>query len=117
MSRLNKSFGYAFNGLKLFFLKEKNGQLELVAAIVTILLGFGLHISKIEWCIILLCIGGVLSLEMINSALEKLIDHLHPDQHNTIKKIKDMGAAAVLWFSIVAFIAGLVIFLPRIYKL
>lgn len=114
MNRLIKSFGYAFNGLRLFFLKEKNGQLELLAAIVAIILGFWLSISTMEWCIVLLCIGGVLSLEMLNSVLEKLVDHIHPEKHSNIKIVKDMAAGAVLWFSIITSIIGLLIFLPKL---
>ncbi len=117
MNRLIKSFGYAFNGLRLFFLKEKNGQLELLAAIITVALGFWLHISNMEWCIILLCIGGVLGLEILNSSLEKLIDHFHPEIHPNIKIVKDMAAASVLWFSIIASIVGAIIFLPKLIVL
>lgn len=114
MNRLIKSFGYAFNGLRLFFLKEKNGQLELLAAVLAVALGFLLHISNTEWCFVLLSIGGVLSLEIFNSCLEKLIDHLHPSRHDNVKIIKDMAAAAVLWFSIITLIVGLIIFLPKL---
>jgi len=113
MNRLFKSFGYAITGLKLFFRKEKNGQVELFAGILAVLLGFLLHISQTEWCVVLLCIGGVIALEISNSALEKLCNHLHPEKHSNIKIVKDFAAAAVLWFSMIAFVIGLIIFLPK----
>lgn len=114
MKRFFKSWGFAFDGLIYFFKNEKNGQLELVAAIIAIVLGFYFTISPTEWFAILLCIGGVLALEMLNSSLEKLCDHLHPEKHNNIKIVKDIAAAAVTIFSIISLVIGLIVFLPRL---
>jgi len=71
-------------------------------------------INRIEWLIILLCIAMVIALEMINSALEKLSDLVEPNYNPTIKIVKDVGAAAVLWSVIISIVIGLVIFIPRI---
>ena len=117
MKRLINSFIYAWYGLIYFFRNEKNGQIELVAGIIAVFLGFFLKISSQEWLAILLCIGGVISLELVNSALEKLIDHLHPNQHFKIKIVKDMSAAAVAFFALIALIIGCIIFLPKIIHL
>jgi diacylglycerol kinase len=114
MKRFIKSVGYAINGWRLFFAEEKNGQLQIIAAIAVIILGFTLHIGLSEWQIILLCIVGVLTLEMMNSALEKVIDLMHPEQHPEIKWIKDVAAGAVLLAAIASAIIGVIIFLPKI---
>ena len=79
--------------------------------------GFYFHISPAEWTITGASIAIVLSAEMLNTAIEKLCDLVQPEVHPQIKIIKDLAAAAVLWLSIGSAIAGLVIFLPKIWIL
>lgn len=114
MKKLIKRFGFALNGWRLFFKTEQNGQLQLLAAVAVIIAGFILQIDKIEWLFILLCIGLVLALEMINSVIEKLADHVHPQWHPQIKWVKDAAAGAVLWAAFISAIVGAIIFLPKI---
>ena len=73
MNPFFKSFGFAFLGIKLS-LKERNMKVHALCAVLAIVGGFVLDITLTEWCIILICIGGVLSLEMINTAIEHLVD-------------------------------------------
>lgn len=117
MKRFIKSFYYALNGWKLFFKTEQNGQIQSVLAILAIAAGFALHINIYEWIIMLICIALVLALEMTNSVVEKLIDHLHPDIHDNIKWIKDVAAGSVLWAAFISAIIGSVIFIPKILLL
>jgi undecaprenol kinase len=114
MKRFVKSVGYAITGWKFFFAKEKNGQLQMFVAIVVILLGFILHISLSEWQAILLCIALVLTLEMMNSAFEKIIDLLHSEQHPQIKWAKDVAAGSVLFASVISVVIASIIFLPKV---
>jgi len=109
-----KAFYYAFKGLQNFFFRERNGKIQLVIGCITVIIAFILQISSIEWIIILLCIGLVLSLEMLNSAIEKLCDLVHRDFHPVIKVIKDVSAASVLWASIISTVIGCIIFIPKI---
>ena len=108
---------YAWQGWLSFFRWEKNGQLQLLIAILVILTGFALKVSLTEWMILLSCIGMVVSLEMINSALEKLSDHVTPHFHPSIKLVKDIAAGAVLWAALVSSIIGVIIFLPKLLRL
>ena len=112
-----KSFGYAFNGLKLLVKEEHNSRIHLVAAVVAILLGWGLNISLDEWLVLLLVIGAVFVAELFNSALENLADHLSPAESDQIKKVKDLAAAAVLVCAFVAILIACLLFLPKIYRL
>ena len=112
-----KSFGYAFNGLKLLVKEEHNSRIHLVAAVVAILLGWGLNISLAEWLVLLLVIGAVFVAELFNSALENLADHLSPAESDQIKKVKDLAAAAVLVCAFVAILIACLLFLPKIYRL
>ncbi|MGJ7033308.1 diacylglycerol kinase [Niabella hirudinis] len=70
-----------------------------------------------EWLIIIICIVGVMGLELVNTAIEKVCDQVHAEKHPGIKYIKDVSAAAVLVVAAGAFVTGLVIFLPRLLKL
>ncbi len=109
-----KGFLYAFNGLVVFFRHERNGRIQLVLAILVVLLGLLFSVTMLEWISLLVCIASVLSLEMINSAIEKLCNLVHPKYHPAVKVIKDISAAAVLWFSVISTIIGIIIFLPKI---
>jgi diacylglycerol kinase len=114
---LNKTFSTAFNGIKYFFKTERNGKIQAGVSLITILSGLYLRINAFEWIVIVLCIGLVLALEMINSALEHLCNMVHADYHPSIKIIKDVAAGAVLTFSVISVIAGLIIFLPKLFVL
>jgi diacylglycerol kinase (ATP) len=79
-------------------------------AFVVLSLAFYFRVSKYDWGILLLCIGLVLSLELFNSAVEKLCDLVMPEKHPKIKYIKDVMAAAVLMACLFTAIIGLIIF-------
>lgn len=108
------SFVYAFAGLRWFFKHEHNARIHGVATILVIIISFVCKISKLEFMLVLLAIALVLVAEMINSAIEKSLDHLSPGIHPTVKIIKDLAAAAVLVAAIIAIIIGLIIFIPKI---
>lgn len=112
--KLYKAFAYAFRGVYTFFSNDPNGRLELCFAVIAIAMGFMLRISGIEWIAVFLCIGMVLSLEMINASIEKLCDMVEPNFHPAIKIIKDIAAGAVLVSAVVSLIIGIIIFLPKI---
>ena len=112
-----KSFGFAFNGLKILILEEHNSRVHLVAAILVIIAGFFFQISILEWLAIILSIGFVITLEIINSAIENISNFISPEKHNSIKKIKDLSAAGVLISALTALIIGLIIFVPKVSAL
>jgi diacylglycerol kinase len=114
---LYKTFGNAFNGLSLFFRKERNGKIQVAVTVIILITGFVFHLSAIEWILILICICLVLALEMINSAVEHLCNLVHNEYHPSIKIIKDIAAGAVLFASIISVIIGLIIIFPKIYML
>ena len=93
---LAAAFRFAFQGIFHFFQYDRNGRIELGCGIITIGLAFWFQCSSPEWMSILLCIALVLSAEMLNSAIEKLADTVHPAYHENIKWVKDVAAGAVL---------------------
>ena len=100
-----------------FFRREKNGQVQMFISVMVIIAGFLLHVSITEWMILLSCIGTVVSLEMVNSAIEKICDHVNPHIHPSIKIIKDIAAGAVLWSAVIAAIIGCLVFIPKLLQL
>jgi diacylglycerol kinase len=81
---------------------------------IAILLGILLKISLTEWMMVILVIGLVITLEIVNSAIESLADYVSPGKHDLIKKVKDLSAGGVLVSAISAVIIGLIIFLPKL---
>jgi undecaprenol kinase len=112
-SNIISSFKYAFEGLYHAAKRERNFKFHLFAAMVVIIAGCFSRLSALEWSLIILCISGMLSLELINSALERVVDLASPEIHQLAKLAKDMGAAAVLVFAGASAIIGILIFLPK----
>ncbi|WP_346426589.1 diacylglycerol kinase family protein [Bacillus sp. Y1] len=90
-------------------------KIHLFFTMLVVLLGFLLQVSLVEWVFLLLSIGGVISLELINSSIENLVDLVTEEFHPLAKKAKDMAAAAVFIFSMVSIIIGMIIFIPRLW--
>jgi diacylglycerol kinase len=111
------SFRFAFNGLKVLFLEEHNSRIHLVIALVVIMAGFLCKITNYEWLAILLSLGLVISLEIVNTALEKIADFISPEYDLRIKVIKDLAAAGVMVGAFAAVGVGLVVFGPRILEI
>ncbi|HEY3406155.1 MAG TPA: diacylglycerol kinase family protein [Ohtaekwangia sp.] len=110
MKSFLRSFQYAWNGLRQALREERNLRVQLSVAIAVIVAGFYFRITNAEWCILLICIGLVLGFELLNSALENLVDLVQPERHPLAGKVKDMGAAAVLTVSFASLVAGVIIF-------
>ncbi len=116
MSRL-KSFYYAFRGLSLVWRSEPNMRIHLLVAGAATAFGIWLHISVVEWSILALTIGAVITAECFNTALEHLTDLVSPHHHPLAGKAKDAAAAAVLVAAIAAVTVACCIFLPRMIRL
>ncbi|MEO6306221.1 MAG: diacylglycerol kinase family protein [Bacteroidia bacterium] len=120
MSYLKKriqAFGFAFSGLFAAIKREKNLQLQVIIAILVIIGGIYFHCNSIDWLMIIACIACVISLELINSAIERLCDLYSKEPDPRIKYIKDVSAAAVLVASLFAAIVGLIVFIPYVKAL
>jgi len=90
---------------------------HLFCALIAIILGYALHISTSEWLWITLCVGMVLLTELINTAIELLVDLVSPEYNEKAGRVKDMCAGAVLITAVTALVIGLVIFLPKLLLL
>ena len=111
-----KSFRPAFKGILLTF-AEPNFKFHVVTSILVIAGGLLLHVSTIEWCLLVGCIGFVLTIEIINTAIEHIMNFIQSDFDERVGKIKDVAAAGVLISSITALIVGSIIFIPKLLEL
>lgn len=108
-------FSFAWNGIQEVFKTERNFRIHIFAALLVIVTGFLLKITRYEWLAICLTMAFVLVSEALNSAIEKTIDYISPNIHPAAKQIKDIAAGAVLIAAIAAVIVGIIVFLPRLY--
>ena len=110
MSKFLKSFVYAFNGIITGIADQRNLRVLICIAAVVIAAGVYYKITSLEWCIILLCIGLVIGLELINSSIESLVDLVTMEKKPLAGKVKDIAAGAVLFASVLSSVVGLIIF-------
>lgn len=108
-----KSFQFAIQGITHAFLKERNMKIHSAITVVVVALGWWLELTSTEWLFVLFAIGGVVCLELLNTAIERVIDLVSPDYHPLAKQAKDVAAGAVFLYSLLAVIVGIVIFLPK----
>jgi diacylglycerol kinase len=117
MKKRIQSFGYAGRGIKIVFGSEANMKIHIFTSVLVIIGGFALKINITEWCLCLLCVGLVVGAEMMNTAVETVVDLVSPDFHPLAGKAKDIAAGAVLICAVISIIVGLLIFIPKIYEL
>lgn len=107
-----KSLVIALKGAYKLVTTEHSIMVQLCLVVVVTITGFYFNISKTDWMFQILCCGMVLSIEGLNTAVEKVADFIHPDYHERIGFIKDVAAGAVFFTAITAMIIGLMIYLP-----
>lgn len=117
MKQRYKSFGFAWQGIKYCLFNGINFRIQLCCGLLACILGSLFCLSASEWAVILMCIVLVLSLEMINTAIEQLCNMVHPEIHPAIKIIKDVVAGAVLVCSVMTAVIGAIIFIPKILSI
>lgn len=87
-------------------------RLHVLSAVAVVIMGYAFEVTKTEWCLLVGCIGLVITAEIINTAIETLTNLVSPKQHPLAGKTKDLAAGAVLVAAITAAVVGAIIFLP-----
>lgn len=111
------SFKYGFLGLFETIKKERNIKIAIGLIIIGIIISSFLNLNVTEWLIVILMSVVVVSLEMMNTALEAVVDMVMPNIHPLAKVAKDTAAGAVVLSVVVAFIIGLIVYLPKLIAL
>ena len=117
IKRLGNSFVYALQGIKSAYKSEQNLLIHTIVAILIIALGIILQLSLLEFAIIFVVIGLVMTAEMINTSIEYAIDMAMPSIHPLAKIAKDVASGAVLFSAFIAIIVGSLIYIPKIIEL
>lgn len=112
-----ESIKYGLIGILYAFKEERNIKLGGFLAFIIIVLGFIFKLSNIEWCICILSSGLVISLEMINTAIEKAIDIAMPNVHPLAKIAKDVSAGAVVFLILISIVNACLIIVPKVMEL
>lgn len=113
-SPLRQRFGYAWAGIRAAWRNEHSLRIQAAMAAVVVLVMAWLRPGLIWWALVGGMITLILAMELLNTAIEQLADHLHPDEHPRIKLVKDCAAAAVLLLSLGAVWVG-VLMLVAVY--
>lgn len=109
-----RSFYHAVNGVTYLLTYEQNARFHAIAAIIVGVLAYVLNVTRVEAAVLFMAVIMVFAIEIINTAIEKVFDVLHPDDHHIIRAVKDAMAGAVLISSIIALVVAVLIFLPHI---
>ena len=108
-----KSMGFAVKGVFKLITTEHSVMVQSSLAVLLIIAGFVFHISREEWMMQILAFGLVLSIEGLNTAVEKIADFIHPEFHDRIGFIKDIAAGAVMFAAMAAIAVGMLIYIPK----
>ena len=109
------SFGYAFAGIFFCIRHERNMKIHTAMAVFVTAAGLFFRISLWEWIVCFLLFGLIMALEMVNTAIESVVDLVTQDYAPLAGRAKDVAAGAVLVASIFAAVNGCIIFLPKVF--
>lgn len=112
-----RGFGYAGAGILYLLRTQRNARVHVAVACLVIAAGFYWRVSAVEWAVLLLTIGVVLSAEAFNTVAELTVDLLVQQRHPLAKAAKDAAAGAVLLTAVAAVAVGVAIFGPRLWAL
>ena len=115
--KLIKSFKYAFEGIHYAFKNDQNLLIHLLVAFLVINVSIALRVSPYEMGILGLTMMMVITSEMVNSAIEKMVDLITKEHRQEAKIAKDVSAGMVLLTAIAAAIIGTLILLPYVIKI
>lgn len=108
-------FCFAADGLRYAIETQPHFQFHLAVTVAVVLLAVWLDLSIPSWIALILTIGGVLVTEVLNTAIETIVDLASPDHHVLAKHAKDLGAAAVLLAAVISVLVGLVVLGPPLW--
>lgn len=113
-----QSLKNALTGIKTTIKYERNIKIHLVICVLVVIAGFIFKVNPLEWLALVLCMGTVLGMEHINTAIENVVDlAANKEYHILAKRAKDASAGAVLILSVMSVVIGMIIFIPKLWNL
>ncbi|WP_371370656.1 diacylglycerol kinase [Sporomusa aerivorans] len=114
--RVFSAFQYAVAGIIYCFRKELNLKIHALAAVLALSLAWQLELSKVELAVVLICIAGVIAAEIVNTAIEAIVDKVSPEFHPLARAAKDAAAGAVLVTAFTSLLIGYLLFWDKLFK-
>lgn len=111
------SFGYAFRGVAAALRSEVHLRLHALATVLVLGAGLYFQLSRLEWALVALAVGLVWALELVNTAVEAVVNLVSPEYHPLAGRAKDVAAGAVLAGAAAALVVGLLVFGPHVWEL
>ena len=115
--RFIKSFGYSIDGLKYAYKYEQSMLIHVIATVGVLIANIVFKVKAIEWLITFIAIGMVLAAELINTAIEAVVDLVTLEIHPLAKIAKDCGSAATFVLAMMAAAIGCVVYIPYIVEI
>lgn len=115
--RFLKSFKYSLEGLKYAYKNEQSMLVHLIVTIIAVTLGILFKISNFEWIITIFLLSVTASLELLNTAIEAVCDMVTLEYNKLAKIAKDTASASVFFTSMLGFVSGLIIYVPKFIEL
>lgn len=110
-----RSFLFAFQGFRSAVLQERNFKMMLAGGALAIAMGFVCQLDLVSWAIILICIAVVLASELLNTAIETVVDLVSPEFHPLAGRAKDVAAAATWVTTLLVALAGICVYVNALF--
>lgn len=114
IKRFGRGFVYAWNGIRAAVQEERNFRFHLCAAFYAFMASVLAGLSATEWALVVLCVGAVLAMELMNSAVERAVDKPDTTHWWSAGAAKDMAAGGVLFMALAAAVVGGCLLIPRL---
>ena len=117
IAKLIRSFGFAFEGLRLAVIVDQNVRLHIVVGISVLVASILLKVTKIELLFVVFAIFFVLITEMMNTSIEEMTNLISKEHSEEARIAKDVAAGAVLLSALFAIVVGIAVLLPPLLEL
>lgn len=114
---LGRAFSCAWSGIRYAFTSQRNLKIHFCFAIAAVVLGFILGIGEAGWLAVVLCIALVMALEIVNTAIESVVDLASPEWHLLAKRAKDCAAGAVYLAAFGSLVVAAIVYVPKLWQL
>lgn len=114
---LTQAFRCAWDGIRYAFVSQRNLKIHCAFAVAAVILGVALRISEAGWLAVVCCIMVVMALEVVNTAIESVVDLVSPEWHELAKRAKDCAAGAVYLAAIGSLVVAAIVYVPRLLAL
>ena len=112
-----RSFLFAMQGFRTALRQERNIKVMLAGGAFAVAMGLILRIDAVSWAVVLVCCGMVIAAELLNTAIETVVDLVSPEFHPLAGQAKDIAAAASWVLSLTAAVVGVIVYANALIRL